>query len=226
MGLSTELRTLPAAERLLVNEIYVSVQGESTHVGKPCVFVRLSRCHLRCTWCDSAFTFQGGELRSVADVVAEAHAFGVHTVEVTGGEPLLWPAAVPLMEQLLALGHEVLLETSGAMPIHAVPPEVHVIMDLKAPGSGEVRRNRWENLDVLQPHHEVKVVIASREDFDWAAEQVRTRGIAERCEVLFSPAWGTVAPVDLAQWILDERLPVRLQVQLHKVVWHPDARGV
>jgi len=226
MGLSNQLRELPAAERLLVNEVYLSVQGESTHVGKPCVFVRLSRCHLRCSWCDSEFTFTGGTPRAVADVVAEAHAFGVSTVEVTGGEPLLWPAAIPLMQQLLDHGHEVLLETSGAMPIAAVPPEVHVIMDLKAPGSGEERRNRWDNLDALRPHHEVKVVIASRDDFEWAAAKVREHRIADRCPVLFSPAWGLVAPDDLAKWILDERLPVRLQVQLHKVVWSPDARGV
>jgi 7-carboxy-7-deazaguanine synthase len=226
MGLSSELRTLSADERLLVNEIYVSVQGESTHVGKPCVFVRLSRCHLRCSWCDSEFTFTGGEVRSLEEVAQQAHAFGVHTVEVTGGEPLLWPAAPKLMQRLLDLGHEVLLETSGAMPIEGVPDPVHVIMDLKAPDSGEVRRNRWANLDHLRPHHEVKVVIASRRDFEWARDVVREHRIHERCEVLFSPAWGHVDPEDLANWILEERLPVRLQVQLHKVVWHPDARGV
>lgn len=226
MGLSTELRSLPAEERLLVNEIYLSVQGESTHVGKPCVFVRLSRCHLRCSWCDSPFTFTGGEVRAVADVVAEAHAFGVPTVEVTGGEPLLWPAAPRMMQQLLDLGHEVLLETSGAVSIAAVPEAVHVIMDLKAPDSGEVRRNLWSNLDHLRPHHEVKVVLASRRDFEWARDEVFSRRIHERCPVLFSPVWGAIDPQDLANWILDERLPVRMQIQLHKVVWDPDARGV
>ena len=226
MGLSTELRTLPADRRLLVNEVYVSVQGESTHVGKPCVFVRLSRCHLRCSWCDSTFTFSGGEVRDLDDVLAEAHAFGVRTVELTGGEPLLWPAAIPLMQGLLDLGHDVLLETSGAVSIAAVPEGVHVIMDLKAPGSGEVRRNRWDNIARLRPHHEVKVVIASREDFDWAVDRVREHGLTERCAVLFSPVWGAVAPVDLANWILASGLDVRLQVQLHKVVWDPDARGV
>ena len=226
MGLSQQLRELPVERRVLVNEVYVSVQGESTHVGKPCVFVRLSRCHLRCSWCDSTFTFTGGVVRDVADVVAEAHAFGVRTVELTGGEPLLWPAAVPLMQQLLDLGHEVLLETSGAVSIADVPEPVHVIMDLKAPGSGEVRRNRWENIGLLRPHHEVKVVVASREDFDWAVERVREHRIHERCEVLFSPAWGHVRPVDLAQWVIACGLPIRMQVQLHKVVWDPDARGV
>jgi 7-carboxy-7-deazaguanine synthase len=226
MGLSTDMRTIPRMQRVLVNEVYVSIQGESTHVGKPCVFVRLSRCPLRCTWCDSTFTFQGGEPRDIESVAQEAHAFGVHTIELTGGEPLIWPAAIPLMDRLLELGHEVLLETSGAVSIAEVPDPVHVIMDLKAPDSGEVRSNRWANLELLRPHHEVKVVIASRRDFDWAAEQVVARKIHERCTVLFSPAWGHVEPVELTAWILESKVPVRLQVQMHKVVWHPDARGV
>lgn len=226
MGLSQQLRTLPPERRLLVNEVYVSVQGESTHVGKPCVFVRLSRCHLRCSWCDSTFTFSGGEVRDLDDVVAQVQGFGVRTVELTGGEPLLWPAAIPLMQRLLDLGHEVLLETSGAVSIESVPEGVHVIMDLKAPGSGEVRRNRWDNVARLRPHHEVKVVIASRLDFDWAIERVREHRLLERCEVLLSPAWGHVRPIDLAEWVIASGLPVRMQVQLHKVVWDPDARGV
>jgi len=226
MGLSTAMRAIPRDRRVLVSEVYVSIQGESTHVGKPCVFVRLARCPLRCSWCDSAFTFQGGEPRDVEEVAQQAHAHGVHTVEVTGGEPLIWPGAIPLMRRLLELGHEVLLETSGALPIEEVPEAVHVIMDLKAPGSGEERRNRWANLEALRSHHEVKVVIASRGDFDWAVEQVRERRIASRCEVLFSPAWGHVTPAELSAWTLEARAPVRVQVQLHKVVWDPDARGV
>lgn len=212
--------------RLRITEIYASVQGESTHVGKPCVFVRTTGCNLRCTWCDSAFTFTGGEWRSLDDVVAEAHAFGIHTVEVTGGEPLLQKEAPELMRRLLALGHEVLLETSGSLSIAAVPPEVCVILDLKAPGSGEVERNLWENLELLRPHHEVKFVLASRADYEWARGVVADRGLAARCAVLFSPVWGSVAPAELAGWIVDDRLPVRFQLQLHKVLWDPDARGV
>lgn len=226
MGLSIAMRAIPRDRRVLISEVYLSIQGESTHVGKPCVFVRLNRCPLRCTWCDSEFTFQGGEPADIEDVAQQAHAFGVHTVELTGGEPLIWPAAIPLMQRLLDLGHEVLLETSGALPIEAVPEAVHVIMDLKAPDSGEERRNRWANLEHLRPHHEVKVVIASRRDFDWAVEQVRDRGITDRCEVLFSPAWGHVTPLELTEWVLASGLQIRMQVQLHKVVWDPDARGV
>ena len=220
------MRSIPRSRRVLLSELYVSIQGESTHVGKPCVFVRLARCPLRCSWCDSEFTFQGGTPRDIEEVALEVHRLGVRTVELTGGEPLIWPAAIPLMERLLALGHEVLLETSGALSIAEVPADVHVIMDLKAPDSGEVRRNRWENLAHLRPHHEVKVVIASRRDFDWAVEQVRERGIRDRCAVLFSPAWEHVTPLELTEWTLASGLDVRVQVQLHKVVWPADARGV
>ncbi|MCB9684076.1 MAG: radical SAM protein [Alphaproteobacteria bacterium] len=212
--------------RLRITEIYPSVQGESTHVGKPCTFVRLTGCNLRCTWCDSAFTFTGGGWRELDDVVAEAHAHGLRTVEVTGGEPLLQPAVVPLMQALLDLGHEVLLETSGSLSIAEVPEQVRVILDLKAPGSGEVERNLWENVALLRPHHEVKIVLASRSDYEWAREVVRERDLASRCEVLFSPVWGALVPAELATWIVEDRLPVRFQLQLHKVVWDPDARGV
>jgi 7-carboxy-7-deazaguanine synthase len=214
------------APRLRLTEIYVSIQGESTHVGRPCVFVRTTGCNLRCTWCDSAFTFSGGEWWSLGDIFARVDSFGIRTVEVTGGEPLLQPGVVPLMEGLLARGYRVLLETSGSLPIDAVPAGVHVILDLKAPDSGEVDKNHWPNLDLLRPHHEVKFVLASRRDFEWARDVVRQRALADRCEVLFSPAWGLVSLPDLASWILEEPLPVRYQLQLHKVVWEPDARGV
>jgi 7-carboxy-7-deazaguanine synthase len=211
--------------RLRITEIYPSIQGESTHVGKPCVFVRTTGCNLRCTWCDSAFTFTGGEWMDLDAVVEEAHGFGIRTVEVTGGEPLLQKDVVPLMERLLELGHEVLLETSGSLSIEAVPERVHVILDLKPPDSGEVERNLWSNLALLKPHHEVKLVIASRRDYEWARGVVREHRLDERCTVLFSPAWGKVVLADLAAWILEDRLPVRFQLQLHKVVWDPDARG-
>jgi 7-carboxy-7-deazaguanine synthase len=209
-----------------MSEVYVSVQGESTHVGKPCVFVRLTGCNLRCTWCDSTFTFTGGAWRDVDAVADEAHAFGVKTVEVTGGEPLVQRAAIPLMRRLIALGHDVLLETSGSRSIAEVPDEVHIILDLKPPGSGEERANLWSNLDLLRPKDEVKFVIASRADFDWSADVVRRYALTERCPVLFSPVWGEVEPLDLVGWILASGLDVRFQLQLHKVLWHPEQRGV
>lgn len=212
--------------RLRVTEVYASVQGESTHVGKPCVFVRLTGCNLRCTWCDSAFTFTGGTHRDLEEVAAEAHAHGIHTVEVTGGEPLAQRNAIPLMRRLLDLGHEVLLETSGSLPIDEVPDEVHVILDLKPPGSGEVEKNLWSNLPLLRAKDEVKLVLASRQDYEWARDVLRAHDLAARCTVLFSPAWGLLDPRDLVAWIVEDRLPVRFQLQIHKVIWSPDERGV
>lgn len=209
-----------------LTELYVSVQGESTHVGKPCVFVRLTGCNLRCTWCDSVYTFTGGTWRDLAEVVAEVSALGVHTVEVTGGEPLVQKSAVPLMQALVDAGHEVLLETSGSRSIADVPGAVHVILDLKPPDSGEVGANLWSNMALLEPHHEVKVVIASRDDFDWAIAKVREHDLLARCPVLFSPAWGMVEPATLVDWILETKLPIRFQLQLHKVVWDPKRTGV
>ncbi|MCO4747510.1 MAG: radical SAM protein [Proteobacteria bacterium] len=217
---------IPADERLRISEIYASIQGESTHVGKPCVFVRLTGCNLRCSWCDSEFTFTGGGMRRIDDVVAEATAFGVRTIEVTGGEPLVQRNAPELMRRLLDLGHEVLLETSGSVSIEDVPEQVRVIMDLKAPGSGEVGANLWSNLKHLDAQDEVKIVLASREDYEWAREQVRERNIPAICTVMFSPAWGEISLKDLAAWIMEDRLDVRMQVQLHKVVWGADALGV
>lgn len=222
----TDRATIPRDRRIRITEVYASVQGESTHVGKPCVFVRLTGCPLRCTWCDSEFTFTGGEVRHLDEVVAEAHGYGIHTVEVTGGEPLIQPTAIPLMAELLALGHEVLLETSGAVSIAAVPDGVHIIMDLKCPDSGEEGRNLWSNLDLLRPKDEVKYVIASRRDYEWARDVVRKHGLDARCPQLFSPAWGSVEPTELVAWILEDRLPVRFQLQLHKVLWPADARRV
>lgn len=217
---------IPADERLRLIEVYASVQGESTFVGLPCVFVRLAGCNLRCTWCDSTFTFTGGVHRPVDEVVEEACAYGIDLVEVTGGEPLVHRQAIPLMERLLARGKTVLLETSGSRDIAAVPEAVHVILDLKPPDSGEVRANRWENLPLLRPHHEVKFVIASRGDYEWSRAVVREHRLDTRCHVLFSPVFGAVEPKALVEWILADRLPVRFQLQLHKQVWPPDERGV
>lgn len=202
------------------------MQGESTHAGKPCVFVRLTGCNLRCVWCDSTYTFTGGAWHDLDDVVAQAHAFGVPTIEVTGGEPLLQPQVIPLMQRLLDLGHEVLLETSGSRSIADVPDGVHVILDLKAPDSGEVDANLWENLSHLDAGDEIKVVLASRRDYDWARDVIRERDLASTCPVLLSPAWDALDPKDLVAWMLEDHLPARLNLQIHKVVWGPKTLGV
>lgn len=213
--------------RVRMTEVYASVQGESTHAGKPCVFIRLTGCNLRCRWCDSVFTFTGGAHRLVSDVVAEAHAFGIPTVEITGGEPLVQKSAIPLMQSLVDLGHEVLLETSGSRSIADVPDAVHVILDFKPPDSGEERANLWSNVPLLRKKDEVKLVIASRRDYEWSRDVVIEHALADRVgAVLFSPVWGAVDPKDLVAWILADKLPVRFQLQMHKVVWPPDERGV
>ncbi len=211
---------------LRVTEIFHSIQGESTHAGLPCVFVRLTGCNLRCRWCDTAYAFEGGWAMSVAEIVAEVEAYGCPLVEITGGEPLLQREAVPLMEELLLRGHRVLLETGGSLPIDGVPDGVMRIVDVKCPGSGESAANRLENLDVLREGDEVKFVIAGRDDYRWAASFVRERGLASRCPVLFSPVAGELDPGELARWVLEDRLPVRVQIQIHKVFWPGGERGV
>lgn len=221
-----ESAAIPIDERLRISEVYASVQGESRWVGLPCTFVRLTGCNLRCTWCDSVFTFKGGEHRSIDAVIADVEALGIPLVEVTGGEPLAQRQCIPLMQRLLERGYEVLLETSGSLDISRVPAGVHVIMDLKPPGSGEVAKNRWQNLEFLRPKDEIKLVLASREDFEWARDRIREHRLSERCPVLVSPVFGSLDPRELVEWTLAERLPVRVQVQLHKVIWPPEARGV
>ena len=218
--------TIPIAERLRIIEVYPSIQGESTWAGLPCVFVRLAGCNLRCTWCDSEFTFKGGEHRSISDVVQEACSHEIDLVEVTGGEPLAHRQAVPLMEQLLARGKTVLLETSGSLDVSVVPQGVHIIMDLKCPDSGEEQSNLWSNLDYLNKTSEIKFVIASQKDYEWAKSVCRKHELSERFEVLFSPVHGNIDPSHMVDWILADRLKVRLQIQMHKVIWPPEARGV
>ena len=216
---------LPATERLRVNEIFYSLQGESTRSGQPCVLVRLTGCHLRCGWCDTPYSFYEGEWLSRDEVLAKVAAFGCRLVELTGGEPLLQPGALPLLAALCDAGYEVLLETSGAIDIGPVDPRVRRIVDVKCPGSGEVERNHWPNLALLRPTDELKLVLAGEEDYRWARDLVLERRLHERCPVWFSPVTGALSPRDLAEWILRDRLPVRLQLQLHKLLWG-DARGV
>jgi len=214
------------AGTLVVHEIYRSLQGESTFVGLPCVFVRLTACLLRCVYCDTPHAFQQGEILAVEDVANRALALGDRLVEITGGEPLLQPEVFPLMSRLADAGRTVLLETSGAVDIAPVDPRVRVILDLKTPGSGEVAANVWENLSRLAPKDEVKFVLCDRADFDWSVAQVLAHHLHDRCPVLFSPVFGRVDLTDLAAWVLETGLPIRLQVQLHKTLWDPNARGV
>ena len=212
---------------LTVSEIYLSVQGESTHVGRLCVFVRLAACDLRCRWCDTPYAFTGGRKMTIDEVLADVGRLECRLVEITGGEPLLQPDACVLMERLLALGVEVLLETGGHVPIDGVPDEVVAIVDVKCPASGESERMHWPNLDQLSPHDEVKFVIQDRADFEYACDVVDRHNLAARtAAVLFSPVHGALAPSDLARWMLDRHVPARLQLQAHKYIWSPEARGV
>ena len=220
--------TLPEARdgTLLLTEVYASVQGESTFAGVPFVLVRTARCNLRCVWCDSAFTFRGGDRRPVDDVLAEVASYGLAHVLVTGGEPLLQPGALRLMERLCDAGQTVLVETGGSLDIAAVDPRVRRIVDVKCPGSGEAGRNRWENLRELRQTDEVKLVVADRADYEWARDLVRRERLHERCgAVLLSPVWGDPAlAAGLAEWLVADRLPARLNLQLHKVLWPADER--
>ena len=212
---------------LRLTEIYKSVQGESTWAGLPCIFVRLARCHLRCVWCDTAYAFYGGENVAVGEIVAKCRDMNCGLVEITGGEPLVQPACVDLARALLDAEMTVLIETSGSLPIDVLPREVIKIMDLKCPDSGECDKNFWPNINALAARDEVKFVIASRRDYEWARDVTRERGLAGRCNaVLFSPVFGRIAPPDLVRWILEDGLDVRFQLQLHKFIWPPDERGV
>ena len=212
---------------LTITEIYASIQGESSFAGQPCTFVRLTACDLRCAWCDTVYAFTEGRKQSLDDILAEVRRLGVPLVEITGGEPLLQKNVIPLMQRLLDEAHTVLLETGGHVSIADVPSRVHRIVDVKCPGSGESGRMHWDNLDLLTPRDEVKFVIADREDFEYACEVTATHDLAQRCgAVHFSPAWNRVAPADLAAWILETTLPVRLQLQQHKYIWEPAARRV
>jgi len=204
---------------LRVTEIFLSLQGESRTVGIPTVFVRLTGCPLRCLYCDTAYAFRGGEAVALDDVLARVAGYGVRYVTVTGGEPLAQPACLELLAALCDRGYEVSLETSGALDVSGVDPRVVRVVDLKTPASGEVEKNRYDNLGHLGPRDQVKFVVCDRADYEWAKAELARHDLARRCEVLFSPSHGQLPAHELAEWILHDRLPVRFQVQLHKVLW-------
>lgn len=209
-----------------VTEIFHSIQGESTFAGRPCVFVRLTGCPLRCTWCDTEYAFYGGSDVSLEAIVDRVRSYGCPLVEVTGGEPLAQSECLTLVARLCDEGLTVLLETSGALETAGVDPRAHIILDVKCPGSGMSDRMHWPNVEQLRPHDEAKFVINDRADYEWAKERVERFQIDRRCPVLFSPVFGTLEPRQLAEWVLADRLPVRYQLQLHKLIWSPDMRGV
>jgi 7-carboxy-7-deazaguanine synthase len=214
-------------DRLRINEIFFSIQGESTWAGRPCVFVRLTGCNLRCVWCDTEYAFHEGRQMAIDDIVERVRAHRCDLVEITGGEPMLQKGIYSLSDALLDARLTVMLETSGERDLSRVDPRVIKIMDLKCPGSGESERNRWSNLDALSARDEVKFVLADRRDYEWARDAIYSRGIAERVNaVLMSPAFGLLEPQKLAEWILADRLPVRMQLQMHKHIWPPSMRGV
>jgi 7-carboxy-7-deazaguanine synthase len=219
-------------EHLRVTEIFHSIQGESTWAGLPCTFVRLTGCPLRCDWCDTEYAFHGGEKLALEEVVDRVMSTGTPLVEITGGEPLIHPGAFRLATRLLDEGFTVLVETSGSMDVAPLDARAHKIMDLKCPGSGEVQKNLWSNLEHLTPRDEVKFVVKDRTDYEWARSVIREHGLGARVleerlnALLLSPVWDELDPLALAEWILEDGLPARLQMQLHKVIWDPKVRGV
>lgn len=219
MAVSSDATTDSSGRRLRITEIFHSLQGEARAVGWPTVFVRLTGCPLRCTWCDTAYAFQGGEWREIEEILIDVEKFQTRHVCVTGGEPLSQKRCLNLLTALCDAGYEVALETSGAIDVSDVDPRVVKVMDLKAPGSGEQDRNLWSNIAALTAHDQVKIVLADRADYDWARDVIADHALARRCDILFSPVYGKLASQELAQWILDDRLPVRMQIQLHKILW-------
>jgi 7-carboxy-7-deazaguanine synthase len=212
---------------LTINEIFHSIQGESTHAGRRCVFVRLTACDLRCSWCDTPYAFHEGRKMSIDDVMDEVERHGCELVELTGGEPLLQKDVYPLIDRLIGSGKTVLIETGGHVSLAQVPPDVRTIMDVKCPGSGESHTTDWDNLSRLDGNDEVKFVIKDRADYDYACDVLRRHELAGRvAAVLFSPVHGVLDPKTLSEWVLADRLPVRVQLQVHKYIWSPETRGV
>lgn len=210
------------AERLRITEIFLSLQGEARDAGRPTVFVRLTGCPLRCQYCDTAYAFHGGQWQRIDDIVQQVLAHGVRHVCVTGGEPLAQKRCLLLLQRLCDAGLSVSLETSGAIDVAQVDPRVSRVLDIKTPDSGEADRNLWRNLDVLGAHDQIKFVICSRADYDWACTQLRERGLDRICDVLFSPSKQQLSATQLADWIVADRLPVRFQMQLHKLLWNDE----
>jgi 7-carboxy-7-deazaguanine synthase len=212
---------------LTLNEIFYSVQGESTYAGRPCVFVRLTACDLRCSWCDTPYAFHEGRKQALEDVLARVETYNCPLVEITGGEPLLQEDVYPLMQALLDRGKTVLLETGGHRPTERVPADVVTILDVKCPGSGEAGRMHWPNLEHLRPHDEVKFVLRDRDDYEYARDVIARYDLAARAAAIhLSPVHGVLNPRTLSEWVLADTLPVRVQLQLHKYIWEPDTRGV
>ncbi|KUO63724.1 7-carboxy-7-deazaguanine synthase [bacterium BRH_c32] len=211
---------------LKINEIYYSLQGESTKAGLPCVFIRLTYCNLRCTYCDTEYAFYEGSDKSIEGIIEEVAKFNCRLVEVTGGEPLVQSEVHTLMEKLCNLGYEVLIETGGSLSIEKIDKRVKVIMDLKCPSSKMMKKNRYENIEFLKPNDEVKFVIGSREDYDWSKSIIEKYNLIGKCELLFSIVFGELIPLTMADWIIEDNLQVRFQLQMHKYIWKPDERGV
>ena len=211
---------------LKLNEIFYSIQGEGTRAGLPCVFVRLTYCNLRCTYCDTEYSFYEGTDWEISQVIDKVRDYNCNLVEITGGEPLIQAEVHPLMTQLCDLGYTVMIETGGSLDISPIDPRVTIIMDLKTPSSKMAKKNRYENIPLLKSTDEVKFVIGSREDYEWSKEQLEIYNLPNRCNVLFSPVFGKIEPIEIAQWILHDNLSVRFQLQLHKFIWEPDTKGV
>ena len=211
---------------LKINEIYYSVQGESTHAGRPCIFIRLTFCNLRCTYCDTEYAFYEGKDMEIDDIMSEIQQWDCNLVEVTGGEPLFQEECIDLLNELVISKYEVMLETGGSLPISDVPKNVIKIVDFKCPSSGMEMKNLWSIVDNLQPHDEVKFVIGNREDFYWAKEKITEYSLDKKCTVLFSPTFGEIDPQQIVEWILAGNLPVRIQMQMHKMIWSPEEKGV
>lgn len=212
---------------LKINEIYHSIQGESTNAGKPCVFVRLTYCNLRCTYCDTEYAFYEGKDMSVKQVIDEVEKYNCKLVEITGGEPLVQlNECLQLMKELCELGYEVLIETGGSISIKDIDPRVKIIMDLKCPSSGMDQKNLYENIQYLKPTDELKFVIGNREDYEWTLKLLNKHNLYGKCEILFSVVFGKLESVELVNWILEDQLEVRFQLQMHKYIWHPETKGV
>jgi 7-carboxy-7-deazaguanine synthase len=212
---------------LKINEIYQSIQGESTSAGRPCVFVRLTYCNLRCTYCDTEYAFYDGKDMSVQQVIDEVEKYNCKLVEITGGEPLVqMDECLELMNNLCHLGYEVMIETGGSLSIKDIEPRVKIIMDLKCPSSGMEKKNLYANLEYLKPTDELKFVIGNREDYDWTIEILKKYNLYGKCEILFSVVFGRLEPVEIVNWILEDKLDVRFQLQMHKYIWHPETKGV